>query len=377
MTSRTRKILFFTFLLLFAVGTPLIILYSQGYYFDFDKKTFSKTGAIFLKTNPVKAKIFINGEFEKETGWLSGDFLIKNLKVKEYSVKAEKDGFQSWQKTLKVEPGLVTEAKHVLLVPLEPPQETIADEEAFPADSKKTPPEIKDALAVGTIENSVYYLDSKNGQLWRTDANQEKKEQVTFSPVPSFETTPDWPKNFSYRLIISPKQKIAVIENPSTSLGASPSTSLGASPSTSLGASGNLYLLNEQNRSFQKLAERARSAEFSPDEQKLLYSSENELWVYFLSDILGQPQKKSGELNLITRLSQKIGQVSWLSDSEHVIFSIPAESENIIKIAELDDRDQRNTVDFIKIKSPEFRYDSKTDEIYFSENKNFYGVSLK
>src|SRR3989338_1548352 len=194
MTSRTRKILFFTFLLLFAVGTPLIILYSQGYYFDFDKKTFSKTGAIFLKTNPVKA---------------------------------EKDGFQSWQKTLKVEPGLVTEAKHVLLVPLEPPQETIADEEAFPADSKKTPPEIKDALAVGTIENSVYYLDSKNGQLWRTDANQEKKEQVTFSPVPSFETAPDWPKNFSYRLIISPKQKIALIENPSTSLGASPSTSRG------------------------------------------------------------------------------------------------------------------------------------------------------
>src|SRR3989344_5526635 len=369
MTSRTRKILFFTFLLLFAVGTPLIILYSQGYYFDFDKKTFSKTGAIFLKTNPVKAKIFINGEFEKETGWLSGDFLIKNLKGKEYSVKAEKDDFQSWQKTLKVEPGLVTEAKHILLIPFEPPREVVSDEEAFPAGQRKTQPEIKDALAVGMIENSVYYLDSKNGQLWRTDANQEKKEQVTFSPVPSFETAPDWPKNFSYRLIISPKQKIALIENPSTSLG--------ASPSTSLGASGNLYLFNEQNRSFQKLAERARNAEFSPDEQKLLYSSENELWVYFLSDILGQPQKKSGEHNLITRLSQKIGQVSWLSDSEHVVFSVAADSENIVKIAELDDRDQRNTVDFIKIKSPKFRYDSKADEIYFSENENFYGVSLK
>lgn len=354
MTSQTRKILFFTFLLLFAVGTPLIILYSQGYYFDFDKKAFIKTGAIFLKTNPVKAKIFINGKFEKESGWLSGDFLIKNLKVKEYAVKAERDGFQSWQKTLKVEPGLVTEAKHILLLPLDPRRETVSAEEAFPSDSQKMPPEIKDALTVGVIENSIYYLDSKNGQLWRTDANQEKKEQVTFSPVPSFETATDWPKNFSYRLIISPKQKIALIENKTA-----------------------LYFLTGGGRSFQKLAEKAQNAEFSPDEQKLLYSSENELWVYFLSDILGQPQKKSGEQNLITRLSQKIGQIFWLSDSEHVIFSIAADSENIIKISELDDRDQRNTVDFIKIKNPEFRYDSKTDKIYFSENENFYGVSPK
>lgn len=354
MTKRSRNLLFLFAVVLFFLGTPLIILYSQGYYFDFDKKIFIKTGALFVTTKPPKAKIFVNDKFKKETGWLSGDLLIKNLKVRAYRVRVEKDGFTAWKKTLTVEPGLVSEAKNVLLLPLTPKKELASEEELKAAALTPTAPLMtteQDALSAHISGNHIYYLDVKNGQLWRTSANQTGKEQITYSPLSSFEQAKDWPKNFSYQLIISPKQKIALIEQPD----------------------GVLYLFDQGGKSFQKLTDKIKSAQFSPDEQKLLYASENEIWVYFLDNVLGQPQKRAGERNLITRLSQKIGATFWLSDSEHVIFH----SGNAIKITELDDRDPRNTVDVIVAQDAQFHYDPKKESVYFRENETVYRVSLK
>lgn len=350
MIKYTRKILFFTSLIFFLISAPVVILYSKGYYFDFEKKTFIKTGAIFLKTFPTRAQIYINDKFEKESGWLNGEILIKNLKVKEYKITVKKNGVWLWEKNLKVEAGLVTEAKNIKLFSANPKKEPVSNKEAAEIKTTEKPILPENSLAAAQSGNYIYYIENKNGQLWRMNLNKENKEQITVSPLPAFETIKDWPNNFSYQLIVSPQQKIVLIES----------------------NSGILYLFNSETRSFKKLAENIKTAEFSLDETKLLYTNDNELSVYFITEIFGQPRKKAGEQNLITRLSQKISSAFWLSDSEHIIFLSGSE----IKIAEMDDRGQRNIINFISIKTPLFHYNPNNEKIYFNEEGKDYSVSL-
>jgi len=47
MTKQTRTILFLFFLFLFILIAPAAAFYSQGYRFDFERKTLTQTGGFF------------------------------------------------------------------------------------------------------------------------------------------------------------------------------------------------------------------------------------------------------------------------------------------------------------------------------------------
>ena len=59
MTRRTRRIIFFLFLIAFIISAPLITLYAWGYSFDWEEKTIVATGGIYLKSYPSGAEIYI------------------------------------------------------------------------------------------------------------------------------------------------------------------------------------------------------------------------------------------------------------------------------------------------------------------------------
>jgi len=121
MTKKTRTIIFFIFVFLFALMVPTVILYSQGYRFDFDPpaggKRIVQTGGLYLKVAPRNAQVYVNGKLKDTTSIFTNSSFIENLLPKTYDVEIKKDGYWSWQKNLTVKERQVTEAKNIVLIP--------------------------------------------------------------------------------------------------------------------------------------------------------------------------------------------------------------------------------------------------------------------
>lgn len=145
MTKQTRRILFFAAVLFFVVATPIVVQYSRGLRLDFKTWKFVETGGFFFKiTGPVEVQIDIDGKPAKTTSSFSflNNAFLQNLTPGFYNVKISKDGYQDWQKTLKIESQLVTEAHNIVLVPenLKLRKYNIADHKIgaiYPSPSKK------------------------------------------------------------------------------------------------------------------------------------------------------------------------------------------------------------------------------------------------
>jgi hypothetical protein len=100
--------------------TPFIVLYSQGYRIDWNLKRIIKTGGFYFKVWPEGAQVFIDGKFQKKTGFLSNSVYINNLTPKEYKIEIKKEGFLTWQKNLEIKDNWVTTSDNVILIPENP-----------------------------------------------------------------------------------------------------------------------------------------------------------------------------------------------------------------------------------------------------------------
>jgi len=117
MTFKKRKLLFIIIILFFLIIGPLVVLYSEGYKFDFQNKKFVQTGGIFVKTYPPDCQVYINNKLEKKTNLFTGTTLISNLLPKKYYIEVKKDDYFPWSKNLRVEEKKVTDAKNIYLIP--------------------------------------------------------------------------------------------------------------------------------------------------------------------------------------------------------------------------------------------------------------------
>jgi len=117
MTKKTRTCLFFLCVFLYFLSAPSVVLYSQGYRLDWERKKIVKTGALYFKVLPKGAKVFLNGKFIKKTDFFFGSAFLENLLPRKYLVEIKKPGYQSWKKTLQTKEGQVTEAKNIVLLP--------------------------------------------------------------------------------------------------------------------------------------------------------------------------------------------------------------------------------------------------------------------
>jgi len=111
--------LFLGLALIFFAAAPTIILYSQGYRFDFETRRLTQVGAFYFDVHPPRAQIFVDGEHVGETSRFIGNSLSKNLLPKTYQVSIQKEGYIPWQKNLNIAPRQVTEAKNITLFPRE------------------------------------------------------------------------------------------------------------------------------------------------------------------------------------------------------------------------------------------------------------------
>jgi len=131
MPTKIRILLAIFFTTLFWVTVPSILLYANGYRYDFDKGQIIKTGSLLIDSTPRGALVTIDGQeklprwydkfafYKRALGLISrgGETpsLLDNLHPDTYQIKATKNEYHSWQKKVKVEPGLTTPVKNIQL----------------------------------------------------------------------------------------------------------------------------------------------------------------------------------------------------------------------------------------------------------------------
>jgi len=133
----------------------------------------------------------------------------------------------------------------------------------------------------------------------------------------------------------------------------------------------NLYWFNQKNKNFEIFFSADKKPKLSPDAKKLLYFSGHEIWVYYLDNEFSQPQRKKGEKVFIARFSKKIQDAFWIT-SHYIIFN----SGDKIKIAEIDDRDGLNIIDFIEGKNGKIFWQNSLKELYILENNLLYTANI-
>lgn len=180
MNKRSRTLLFILLVIVFLFVGPGMIMYSQGYRFDFSKMKYLETGGIYVKTNPGDADVSIDNDYKNRTSGFSRDVLVQNLLPGNHSVKIEKEGYYSWEKTLEVKEKTVSEAKYVILFSKENPFVSIDSDiknfYPFPDGNR---------FILLTVSNELFSYDSEKNELKRLFNNKQTPyniSDIVFSP---------------------------------------------------------------------------------------------------------------------------------------------------------------------------------------------------
>lgn len=129
-----------------------------------------------------------------------------------------------------------------------------------------------------------------------------------------------------------------------------------------------LYFIDPQKDEIRKLSSNISDFLFSKSIYKMAYW-QNDIHILFLDKENYQPQKIAGDEILIADFEEKINNFLWLNDF-YVIFSI----KDQIKIAETDDRDQINIIDFVSYPNPEIFWSKNNKILYIFSNNNLYSI---
>lgn len=111
---KTRRMYFYTLIVVFVAAVPFLILYALGYRLD-EKLLLIPTGGLYIATDVSGAEVFLNDEQVRETGTFRKAFFIQNLEPGTIAVRVSKPDYYSWSKNLDVEAHVVTEARAFML----------------------------------------------------------------------------------------------------------------------------------------------------------------------------------------------------------------------------------------------------------------------
>jgi len=131
MKFRYRLLIIIPLSIIFVIMAPGLILYGQGYRYDWQNKRLSKTGSFFVDSVPRDAQVLINGQIPSAP-WYQQLFVYKkflgltkinsntptvvsNLLPNKYQLIITKDGYQPWQKELEIQAEKTTNTGKIYL----------------------------------------------------------------------------------------------------------------------------------------------------------------------------------------------------------------------------------------------------------------------
>ena len=109
-----RKLVFYCFLIFYAIACPLIILYAFGYIFEpRSLKSIVKTGDIHLSTAPPGASVYLNNKPLKQ----KTPALISELLPGHYDITIKAPKYDDYKINLSVKAGSATVRDNIILIP--------------------------------------------------------------------------------------------------------------------------------------------------------------------------------------------------------------------------------------------------------------------
>lgn len=220
----------------------------------------------------------------------------------------------------------------------------LSGEDLHYMDTQNTPENkiiAKDVASYDISSGYVYFFRPSNGIIYR--ANPEGSgdpEQITTS-------APNTMNDPNYKITVYDENRIALLNK-----------------------NGELYIYNngEKNLYFKHLSSGISEIQFSNDGKKMIYWNDREISVYFTREWDVQPWRNENEQKDIIRFSEKINNVQWSKDYEHVLFNVG----NKIKITEIDNRSQNNIQDILSLDSDKTRMvsDFSNNQLYFTNQAN-------
>lgn len=421
MKSKSRKIVYLVFWLIFLVSAPLVLLYTSGYRYNFDKGRVQKTGIMIISTLPKKASILLNG---KAVEGKATPTEIRNVLPGDYEITLAKDGYHDWRKKLPVYENSTTFAEKVMLWKKSQPQALSRLQTSawsLSPDGKKT--------AFADEGGRIYILSLEDSSFRQLAAAEAKPKSLAWSPdskkllaknesgfsVYGIDTdatqkptglrgysTIRWPQSesgFLYGLDKDGVWKVSLASGRELLAKPGPTDDFlivdsdlyliegrqllrldlknPGLPARTVATTANdrYHFVNERygfitlRNDFGKTALVSRDAAYRTlefdakrvewlNKDILLYYSDFEIHLYDFNRNASQ---------IITRLSSPISRSFWHPDGKHVIYA----SGERLDIVELDDRELRNVItlaDSAMIGNMEIAPDG--DDIYFSGSAN-------
>lgn len=112
MNPRLRFVVFVIFFALFLITAPLVVLYTQGYRYNFNNNRVQRTGILIVSSVPRRADIYLNNEKYVAS---QTPTKIERLLAGDYEIRLEKAGYHSWRKRLPINQNGSTFAEKVYL----------------------------------------------------------------------------------------------------------------------------------------------------------------------------------------------------------------------------------------------------------------------
>ncbi|MDD5528109.1 MAG: PEGA domain-containing protein [Patescibacteria group bacterium] len=202
MSLTLRRIIFYSFCLLFLIISPLIILYASGYEINwrhlFTPLAVQKTGMTIIYSNPAGADIFLN---DREAQYFSSPFLkqiisyknnairtparIKDLLPGSYDLRVELPGYWPWERRIDILPGKITHVLDINLFRNAAPQrlaEVKPQEISLSPNNKKiflpATGELFDLKTQSLEKISPIAFASSTIASWSTDSNRLSAEKT-------------------------------------------------------------------------------------------------------------------------------------------------------------------------------------------------------
>jgi hypothetical protein len=164
MTRATRKLIFYTLLVLFLIGGTAIVLYAEGWRIDFQTRHIEKIGGIYVRSFPENTSIYLNGApIQNQSGFLNGGTLISDLLPRTYRLTLKAAGFDTWQENAAVSPSQVTPFKYAVLVPqFGIPASSSVEDSLIPPNETSTlinPNNTAQKIIIGKNTVSIFDMD--------------------------------------------------------------------------------------------------------------------------------------------------------------------------------------------------------------------------
>lgn len=321
------------------LATVTVILYGKGYRFGFEpgKIAIKGTGLLVAKSIPDGAQVLIDGKLKTAT-----DNTI-NLPPGEYTVKIFKEGYFPWEKRIKIETEVVSNAE-ALLVPTAPKLESITDVGASKPVIDPTITKIAfNVTGQSPTKNGVYFFDMKSNPILTLQSSASQVVDDAFDLFSDSDVT--WsPDGRDLIATISADRTLPTSYLLDTDRANSPPNNVTSTIDsvsetwTKLKSNKDKSAIDSMPRAVKKMAaENFDIMSFSPDQNKILYSASRSasLPIVIKPRLIGvnsTPEQRSIEENGIYVYDIKEdrnyklnsgnfqGAYSWFTNSKHFIF---------------------------------------------------------